>query len=91
MDPMAYALGVTALLGITAILIFNVVRADWRAERIACICHHIKKRHVSALDWDSDYGNPSHTNVPGTVDYVKPGTCRECRCQYYIADYRAKP
>lgn len=85
-SPMVSAAFVTVMFGVAALWIFHFVRADFRAARSACICQHIQKRHVSALDWDSDYGDPGHTGT----SYKKPGLCRDCRCQYFIADYRAK-
>lgn len=88
MDALAHSILVTSMLGITALYIFLFARADARAARAKCICGCIKKRHVSSLDWDSDYGNPGHAEGIGSA-YVAPGTCRDCRCRHFISDYRA--
>jgi hypothetical protein len=92
MDPASRALTITAIFGIVVLWVFYFVRADWRAERQPCICRHARKLHVSALDWDSDYGNPGRMGGVAAT-YRKPGTCRDqhCLCQCFIADYRAKP
>jgi hypothetical protein len=54
----------------------------YQQGHIKCICGHIKGRHVTALDWDSNYGDPEHVGA----DYKAPGTCRDCwgRCRHFI-------
>lgn len=60
--------------------VFLHARSVWRLDRLKCVCTHIRMHHVSALDWDSDYGDPQHTGM----NYRKPGTCRLCKCRAFI-------
>lgn len=91
MDPVARAFLVTLIFGIVILWVSYFVRLDWYAERQSCICHHLRKQHVSELDWDSDYGNPGRMGGVAAT-YKKPGICRDehCLCQHFILDYRAK-
>ena len=61
--------------------VFLHARAVWRLDRIKCVCTHKRMNHVLAMDWDSDYGNPSRLGT----GYRKPGTCRACLCRAFIA------
>lgn len=61
------------------------IRAAWREARKRCFCSHEVRHHVSAWDWDSDYGDPQHVGP----DYKKPGTCRKCKCIQYHEFVRA--
>lgn len=68
------------LVDIAVLWVAMNVRAIWRADRYPCLCGHRKNEHVSAFDWDSDYGDPQHRQP----DYKKPGICRECVCRFYV-------
>ena len=55
-------------------------RSIIRNNRQACgYCKHSRSRHVSAFDWDSNYGDPQQVGP----NYRKPGTCRECGCHSF--------
>lgn len=68
-------------LALVAICVIESLRRDFEKQRRLCICGHRSRVHVSAWDWDSDYGDPQHRGP----NYVKPGTCRNCRCRRFIA------
>ena len=72
----------TVLLAITAIWIFESVRAYQARRGRLCGCTHRLKEHVSAWDWDSDFGDPAHVGP----NYLKPGTCRRCPCRAFHGD-----
>lgn len=76
---MASALLSVALIGIAAVWIFESVRADQARQGRRCACSHRLKEHVSAWDWDSDFGDPEHASP----DYMTPGRCRRCVCRSY--------
>ena len=73
-----------AVVSVAVLYVAFYARARWRMDRIKCRCSHAKNRHVSAWDWDSDYGDPQHVGP----NYVKPGICRDCRCRFFIQEYQ---
>ena len=78
---MERAILATTLIGIAAVFIFEALRRDEHRYGQRCSCSHRLKEHVSAWDWDSDFGDPRGIGP----DYRKPGTCRRCICRSFHA------
>lgn len=76
-DPLLVAMFSTVGLGI--VILFIVHGSGILIPTPACVCGCQHKHHVSAFDWDSDYGDPEHARP----DYRKPGSCRRCLCRSY--------
>jgi hypothetical protein len=82
-DPAHAFLGAAYSTVVAGIVIVFVAHGSGLLDKPAppCICKHKRKQHVSAMDWDSNYGDPQHVGP----NYRAPGTCRACACRAYIA------
>ena len=90
MDAGTLIAAICAVIAVTWVLYYAWGEIE-KSHRV-CMCGHIFGRHVSPLDYDSDYGNPGRMGGVA-ADYKKPRSCRDCwgRCRTFIEKPGDKP